>query len=269
MLVSAPLLAAADAASPEGQARIEAQKVADAEKRVTEIAEIEALIAVGTVESTRQALSKLGAGRFKDDVAEGGGLRDLLERANTAAEVAKVRGEANGYMARLNEALPKVEAIFTGRPETELAIAANLETMDATARLLGDGEKFADDAEVRPLMNKLRQTLSQKQIAAFPHMRSGYGTIKDAAVWENDMDITVQGGGNRTIRFIAGIFAANRNIAEFERTVRPMLSQLRYKRTQYEWYRGSEYTYYTLETPADGEIGYWTGSNFTPVPPVP
>lgn len=265
MMVSAPMLAAADAASPEGKARIEAERAAAAEERATEIAEIERLVTEGTVQSTRLALRKLDAGRFREDVAEGGSLRPLFDRATAAAETAKVRGEVRGYIARLNETQPKVEAVFTGRPETELVITANLATLDQAARLLRDGEKFASDPEARPLMAKLRRTMAQKQAAAFPAMRAGYGRIKDQAVWENDMDITVQGGGNRTIRFIAGIFAANRNIARFEQNVRPVLSQMRFRRTQYEWYRGSEYTYYTLETPGDPEIGYWIGSTFMPV----
>jgi hypothetical protein len=250
-----------------GAATMTASRDAEnAEERAEQVAEIEGLVTEGTVESTRSALRKLGNRRFREDVAEGGALRPLFDRATAAAETAKVRGEVNGYIARLNETLPKVEAVFTGRPETELVINLNLETLDAAARVLRDGEKFASDPEAREAMAKLRRTMVQKQTAAFPAMRAGYGAIKDRAVWENDMDITVQGGGNRTIRFIAGIFAANRNIARFEETVRPVLSQMRFRRTQYEWYRGSAYTYFTLETPGDAEVGYWTGSTFTPVP---
>lgn len=238
----------------------------NAEERAELVAEIEGLITEGTVDSTRSALRKLDHRRFRNDVVEGGSLRPLFDRATAAAETAKVRGEVNGYIARLNDMMPMVEAVFTGRPETELVITTNLATLDQAARLLSDGEKFAAEAEVRPLMAKLRRAMAQKQTAAFPAMRAGYGRIKDAAVWENDMDITVQGGGNRTIRFIAGMFAANRNIAQFDRNVRPVLSQMRFRRTQYEWYRGSAYSYYTLETPGDAEIGYWVGSTFMPVP---
>ncbi|WP_045319354.1 hypothetical protein [Brevundimonas sp. BAL450] len=237
-----------------------------AEDRAEQVAEIEGLISEGTVESTRSALRKLDDRRLREDVAEGGSLRPLFDRATAAAEDARVRGEINGYIARLNETLPMVEAVFTGRPETELVINLNLETLNTAARLLRDGEAFASDPQVREAMAELRRTMVQKQTAAFPAMRAGYGAIKDQAVWENDMDIIVQGGGNRTIRFIAGIFAANRNIARFEESVRPVLSPMRFRRSQYEWYRGSEYTYYTLETPDDAEIGYWVGSTFTPVP---
>lgn len=263
MIVSSPMLAAADAASPEGKARIAAEKAQAAKDRETEIAEIERLVTAGTVESTRSALRKLNDGQFREDVAEGGALRPLFDRATASAETAKVRGEVNGYMARLNEALPKVEAVFTGRPEAELTIMANLETLNDAARLLRDGEKFASDAEARPLMTKLRRAMAQKQAAAFPAMRAGYGRIKDEAMWESDMDIAVQG---RTIRFTAGMFAANRNIQTMQNAAQETLHQLRFRNSRYEWYRGSDWQGYTMETPGDAEIGYWNGISFTPVP---
>lgn len=234
-----------------------------AEERAEQVAEIEGLVTEGTVESTRSALRKLDHRRFRDDIAEGGALRPLFDRATTAAETAKVRGEVNGYIARLNETLPKVEAVFTGRPSTELVINLNLETLDAAARVLRDGERFASDPEAREVMAKLRRTMVQKQTAAFPVMRAGYGRIKDEAMWENDMDINVSG---RTIRFTAGMFAANRNIASIQNAAQEVLYRLRFRNSRYEWYRGSDWQGYTMETPGDAEIGFWSGTSFTPVP---
>jgi hypothetical protein len=238
----------------------------DTEDRTAQIAEIEGLVTQGTVESTRSALRKLGHRRFSDDVAEGGSLRPLFDRATAAAEAAKVRGEVDGYIARVNETQPKVEAVFTGRPETELVINLNLATLDAAARVLKDGAAYASDARARDAMAKLRRTMIQKQTAAFPAMRAGYGGIKDKAVWENDMDIAVLGGGNRTIRFTAGMFAANRNIASIQTAAQEVLYRLRFRNSRYEWYRGSDWQGYTMETPGDAEIGYWNGVSFTSVP---
>lgn len=235
----------------------------NAEERAEQVAEIERLITEGTVESTRSALRKLDHRRFREDIAEGGSLRPLFDRATAAAETAKVRGEVNGYIARLNETLPKVEAVFTGRPSTELVIISNLAALDAAARVLNDGEKFAADPEAREAMAKLRRTMVQKQTAAFPAMRAGYGRIKDEAVWENDMDINVSG---RTIRFTAGMFAANRNIASIQNAAQEVLYRLRFRNSRYEWYRGSDWQGYTMETPGDAEIGFWNGNSFTPVP---
>ncbi len=263
MIVAAPMMAVEVAATPEGKARTAAEQAEAAKDRDAEIAEIEKLVTEGTEESTRSALSRLGAKRFRADVAEGGQLRRLFDRATKAAETAKVRGEVNGYIARINEMMPKVEAVYTGRPETELVINANLETLDTAARVLRDGEQFASDPEARAAMAKLRRTMVQKQTAAFPAMRAGYGRIKDAAVWENDMDISVQG---RTIRFTAGMFAANRNIASVQKAAQEVLYQLRFRNSRYEWYRGSDWQGYTMETPGDAEVGYWSGASFTPVP---
>ncbi len=153
--------------------------------------------------------------------------------------------------------------MFTSRPETELVIEANLSTLDDAAKALRDGAKFASDPEARQAMATLRRTMVQKQTAAFPAMRAGYGAIKDQAVWENDMDINVQG---RTIRFTAGMFAANRNIASIQNAAQEVLYRLRFRNSRYEWYRGSDWQGYTMETPGDAEIGYWNGISFTPVP---
>jgi hypothetical protein len=49
-------------------------------------------------------------------------------------------------------------------------------------------------------------------------------------------------------------FAANRNIKDVHNEIRDMLIQLRFVRANYKWTDYSEYTYFTLESPNDGEL---------------
>ncbi len=119
---------------------------------------------------------------------------------------------------------------------------------------------FADlveraEAADEPEAARLRQSLAAVQRRAFPRFRDAYGPIARAKVWEDDMDVRTVGGGYRTIQFTGALFAANRNIAEFQRGVIETLQTLRFKRAEYRWYRdASQYQYYDFESPDDGEV---------------
>lgn len=240
------------------------QSMDEGERRVADVAEVERLLADSTEESAGKALSVLR--RYRADTLEGGALRSLLDQATAIQDAARLRTAAQTYVTKINdENMPKVEAIFTGQAESILTITLNLKTMDDAAHTLADGERYATDPEAKAAMDKLRATLARKQRAALPVMRASYGKLMDRQLWEADTDVVVQGTGSRTVRFISAIFAANRNIAQVQQRLGEDLYPLRFRRSQYEWYRGSETTYYTLETPDDGEIGYWSGMVFTPV----
>lgn len=241
------------------------RSVSTSERRANDIAQVESLIAEGTDESASSALTILR--RYRSETGEGGALRPLFDQATAIREQARERQAVERYIARINDdVLPRVEAVFTGRAEAIVTISANLKTFDDAAKALRDGERFADNPAAKAAMNRLRATLVQKQRQAFPAMRASYGQIMDRELWEADTDVIVQGGGNRTVRFVSGIFAANRNIAAFHRNAQETLYRLRFRRAQYEWYRGSDFSYYTLQVPEDGQVGYWTGTHFTPVP---
>ena len=74
-------------------------------------------------------------------------------------------------------------------------------------------------------------------------------------MWEADIEVSVYGSGSRTIQFVGGTFAANRNIQEFQNGISKMLQDLRFTRANYKWYSGADkYDYYSIKSPNDGDL---------------
>lgn len=79
---------------------------------------------------------------------------------------------------------------------------------------------------------------------AKPKLRKRYIKTLGDKLWEDD--IKVKGNG-KTITFIGGVFAANRNIKDFEDKIEDTLKKLGFKRVIYKWVDADvEYTYYDL-----------------------
>lgn len=235
-------------------------------KRQADVAEIERLLASPSDANVREAQTILR--RHRRETREGGELHPLLERVEAARAVLKARGEAGRYVERVAEMKPKVDAIYTGRAEAMLTITTNLNTISDASSLIKEGQDFSSDPKAVEAANTLRSALAAKQRLAFPAMRGSYGRLIGQQLWEADTEVIVQGSGSRTIRLVSAVFAANRNIASVQRETQDTLQSLRFTRAQYEWYRGGEGTYYTLETPSDGVVGVWVAGTFEPVAAV-
>lgn len=236
-----------------------------AERRTADRAEIERLTASATPADARAAILLIEE-RYGSEIAEGGEFRDAYNKATAIRREAEKQEAISRYKERLTAQISAIDEVNVGRPDSMAVIRDRLRVFENGARTLVDGREYAESAEVKADMQRLRRTLAEKQRQSFPQMRAGFGKAMGRELWENDVEVTVQGAGNRTVRFIAGMFAANRNIAAGQQAAQEVTSQLRFRRTQFEWYRGSEYTYYTLDTPDDGAVGTWSGSYFSAVP---
>lgn len=230
------------------------------------LAQVETLISEGTAASTTQALALLNDAFAATDLNTDPQLKPIMDRAKAVYEQATVEERAAAYAARLDGFWTDKLGELSAAPPTDPAEIWTRESVFADiARELEEGAEFKSNAAAARSMTNLRRALIAKQTTVFPALRRGYGTVVGRAMWEQDVEVIVQGGGGRTIRFIAGMFAANRNIASAQSTALPHIQKLRFGRSQYEWYRGSQYQYYSLETPSDGAVGYWQGGGFVEV----
>lgn len=80
-----------------------------------------------------------------------------------------------------------------------------------------------------------------------PQLRKQYVSIIKDKLWENDIDVKTTNGG-KDIWFIGGIFAAHKNIKDFEAQTEENLKALGFHRAYYRWVDSdlAEYTYYDL-----------------------
>lgn len=199
--------------------------------------------------------------------AAGVSSRDELAAKQEQEAAEREAVSVASYVDNLRDQLTSVREL-TARDFTESidTIMFLLVLIDGWAELIEEGKDFQLTAEQEQMRQDLRQALSRKQAEIFPALRDKYGPALRQRLWEHDGYARTFDSGFRRIEIVNALFAANRNIAEFHATVRETLRKLRFTRVDYKWFRqATEYSYYTLEVPPDGTVGYWRDGRFTQV----
>lgn len=207
-----------------------------------------------------EATSLVAAGKFADANTKLAGVsetREVTALRRKATEGVQKQEEDR----RAREAAAEADAIKARLAELSVSNVTSMDGVRTTLATFGAAENYLRSHSAESLANpakavraEFRMALSRKQAALFPAMRGAYAKHLAQTLWENDVEVIASGSGNKRIRFIAGMFAANRNIATAQQAAGSMLRDLRFTRSQYEWYRGSEYTYYDLEPEADAHV---------------
>ena len=113
-----------------------------------------------------------------------------------------------------------------------------------------------NESDIKKLGEELKKNAIQTQKKEFPKLRKNYSEVANKLLWENDIDVKISGGNKyTTLIFTGGVFASNKNIKDMQTELSEILTELRFKRTIYKWYKGQEdYTYYDLKTKKDEDF---------------
>lgn len=113
----------------------------------------------------------------------------------------------------------------------------------------------SENTEAASLAKELKSKVEKLQIKEFPIIRKKYTEIVANKMWEHDVYIENVGTGNKIINITAGIFAANKNIKDFQEKIHSITKQFRFHQTRYRWYKGAdEYTSYTIYEGKDSDL---------------
>jgi len=86
----------------------------------------------------------------------------------------------------------------------------------------------------------------------YPALRKYYTKELNDKMWENNWNVSSLRPGNTEIKFIAAIFANNANIKEAYQNIKNQLSEFRFKKASFLWFKSaSEYTYYDIDSKSD------------------
>lgn len=126
---------------------------------------------------------------------------------------------------------------------------SNNPTIDEINELLKkhDHILYLGDANNAERLNTIKYIKAEEEKQwekAMPSIRKAFVNIKKAELWEHDIDVYDSDGG-KTIWFVGGTFAANRNIKTYQERYEKTLKRLGFKRACYKWFKqATEYTYY-------------------------
>lgn len=112
----------------------------------------------------------------------------------------------------------------------------------------------------------VRDLLRKRQREAFPAIRKAIAKDLSKTLWEQDIKVAAIGDRSSVLSFIGGAFAANRNIAEMQKTFGGIMESARFKQSRYRWHDGAdEFTYFDLKPPKDDSIEINFGGKVGPV----
>jgi len=117
--------------------------------------------------------------------------------------------------------------------------------------LVQQGQRSSLDS-ISTLAKVAEKKLRAAQLKVYPQLRARWVREKADAVWEHDIYLTHYG---TTLMMTGAVFASNSVIKTYQEKLYKNFEVLRFKQTQYRWYKGQdEFTYYTIASKADSDI---------------
>ena len=176
---------------------------------------------------------------------------------NEGTEV--VKQESKSTKPTLNDTLSSVllsinqsnEKYFSDLKEQH--ISEGVDKFNDWVEVLKRCEK-SNDVELLKKSKSLRKNIQVLQVKYFPVMRKNYVDFARTTLFEHNIDVSSSGRGSSTISFVGGYFANNKNVTEHQKSLSDMLHKLRFKKTEYKWYKYDDGYYYSLTTPSDNEL---------------
>jgi hypothetical protein len=110
------------------------------------------------------------------------------------------------------------------------------------------------DVENKKLASVLRLKSAERQKKEYPALRSRYGKIMAATMWEHDVTIKVWGDENSFISMTNSAFAEKSTIKDVYMSIKDALIMYRFKKVIFRTHKSGEEIGIDLETPIDSEL---------------
>lgn len=192
--------------------------------------------------------------------------RERAEMAKRRAEEAarQERHKRQAFMTRLRREMASFETFnidqFTG---TNFGFLAVNTVFQVWAGMIEEAKGLSLAPEDQEVVRQFRAGAVKVQTWALPKIRDAYGPHIRKMLWEKNVTARTFGEGYRTVEFVGGLFAANRNIKVFNEELWETFLILRFKQTRYKWLKDAEdYTYFNVDGPEDGDLVIWGNGAF-------
>lgn len=181
-----------------------------------------------------------------DDTAK----KDAESNAQPTEQISKEEwtNDLTAELANQSEYLDSVVARAKRTTATEMLLGY-LGDIDAIANKTIRDSLYMDVYEL-PEIAKLMNDNSAKATKILPQLgkicREQYAKTLGKKLWEDNIYVELS-NGSKTITFIGGIFANNRNIKQWQEGCYNQLAAFGFKQVRYKWIKhATEYTYYDL-----------------------
>lgn len=153
--------------------------------------------------------------------------------------------------------------------KTERGLGIAVETFQKWAETIERSKGFELSKEEAKSVKEFAAASVRVQRREFPLLRAQFGRFADQAGWQHDLRVNTSGPGNSYCDYTSVIFASNAGIKQIQETVQEMLFKLRFKRSRFRWYRGSDqFTYFKINSPRDDQLAILGGTSAATGEPI-
>lgn len=164
-----------------------------------------------------------------------------------------------------NNQIPRLAGLTGSNTTDPQVLFARLEVLDSAARYLESLPAPGLSRQQLAARERLSSTISRRQEALLPAFRQSFAAGLHAVLWDDDISVRTSGTRHTTIEFTGAMFVTNRNVRPVQEANIERIRQLRFRRSSYYWYRGSDSVNFTHAPLADTAVGYWQDGRFKPV----
>lgn len=216
--------------------------------------------------SVTQPVLKLASGPENTGAPVAGTASTPSSFASDPKELGKMDDEAQ-YLETLELAADDTGGDMFTRDEGDPRATweAALITMGTTAMIYQNGAQHAVSDNAKSKQRAYIEKIGGMQSAAFPKLRLYYGQDMKKRLWEHDVDITVTGKGNNTLRFTGFWFASNRNIKQIFESAQTDAMALRFKHIEFRSHKRSDTTVYDIRSLPDSKLATFSDGKWSPV----
>lgn len=183
----------------------------------------------------------------------------------SAADSASPKDEYLAQLDRELASLQKIETLDAADIDSKEGVMIQTALLGAWAKVYQDGASHELTPDEESKRKRFRSLVEKQNEQRFPKLRQAQARIIKQVMWENDVDVVSLGARNERLRLTGGVFAANRNIKEGMEALNETARLLRFKRVDFEWYRGADSTYYDLKPLPDRALATLSGAGWTEI----
>lgn len=184
------------------------------------------------------------------------------EKDNYSAEIGSTDLKSAKVLEYVRLVVVKTEDLQRFDPKTYTddvqMLALGIEQIQSWIEIYEEGFYYPLLEDQQQKHQAFRKAIIREQKQALQVYRDAYGPAMRKVLWELDATAKTIGPGFTTVEFVAGMFAANKNIKTFQEELRETLHKLRFKKATYKWYpEQREYTAYNMNTLSDDALVVW------------
>ncbi len=191
----------------------------------------------------------------------GNGSSTVASKPSVVASTTQTTEPAPSLRDELSDAIKNVNK-FDGSVNRRVQAELGAENPSLTifknwTNLVIRGKTSTSTEEVA-LAKDLERKVSAVQIKEFPLMRKIYADQMHTKLWESDIDVSVGGARNETLRLVGSAFITNKNIKTAGDAAYENLLLFRFDKMDFSWYKGGDHSFFTLTDDAryrkDGDV---------------